>query len=120
MARRYRKHPQTAGRIVDGLAFVVTGEDQKLHTLNSTATHLWELAAAGCTVDEAAESLLEHFELPEAEAPEPSPRQRPRPIDERTDIPTASDSSALREQVAADARECLDDLVARRILIVEP
>lgn len=89
MARRYRKHPQTAGRIVDGLAFVVTGDDQKLHTLNATATRLWELAAAGCTAEDAAGALVERFDV---------------------DTPTA----------LADARECLDDLVARRILIVEP
>jgi hypothetical protein len=94
MAPRYRKHPQTAGRVVDGLAFVVTGDDQKLHSLNATATHLWQLAVEGCTVDEAVDSLLENFEPPEPETED------------------------AREVVTADDRECLDDLVARRILVV--
>lgn len=89
MGARFRKHPQTAGRIVDGLAFVVTGDDQKLHTLNQTATRLWELAAAGCTAEEAADALVELFEV---------------------DRPTA----------LADVRQCLEDLVDRRILIREP
>ena len=31
---RYRRNPQTAGRIIDGQAFVVTPADNKLHTLN--------------------------------------------------------------------------------------
>lgn len=88
MSPRYRKHPQTAGRVVDGLAFVVTADDQKLHTLNSTATRLWELAASGTSADEAAEVLVSVYQV------EPS--------------------TAL-----ADARECLEDLVSRQILIRE-
>ncbi len=62
-APRYRRHPQTAGRIIDGLAFVVTADDNKLHTLNATATRLWQLAAAGCTADDAADELVAHFEV---------------------------------------------------------
>lgn len=59
---RYRRHPQTAGRIVDGLAFVVTADDSKLHTLNGTATRLWQLAAQGCTVEEAADDLSARYQ----------------------------------------------------------
>jgi hypothetical protein len=88
MSPRYRKHPQTAGRIVDGLAFVVTADDQKLHTLNSTATRLWELAAGGTTPDEAAEALVALYEVDQ-------------------------------EAALLDARECLEDLVARQILVRE-
>lgn len=62
-ATRYRRHPQTAGRIIDGQAFVVTADDNKLHTLNVTATRLWELAASGCTVDDAADDLTANFEV---------------------------------------------------------
>ncbi len=57
----YRKHPLTAGRIVDGLAFVVTADDNKLHTLNETGTELWALAQEGFTVEQAAEMLVEKF-----------------------------------------------------------
>lgn len=62
-ATRYRRHPQTAGRIIDGLAFVVTADDNKLHTLNAAATQLWQLAASGCTVDDAADALTARFEV---------------------------------------------------------
>jgi hypothetical protein len=64
----YRRHPQTAGRIIDGLAFVVTADDNKLHTLNAAATRLWQLAASGCTVDDAADELTACFEVERAVA----------------------------------------------------
>ncbi|ACY12952.1 PqqD family protein [Haliangium ochraceum] len=60
-ATRYRRHPQTAGRIIDGQAFVVTADDNRLHTLNRSATRIWELASAGCTADDAAQMLTEHY-----------------------------------------------------------
>ena len=59
----YRRNPQTAGRVIDGLAFVVTPDDNKLHTLNATATLLWQLASRhdGCTVEQAADALVERY-----------------------------------------------------------
>lgn len=86
---RYRRNPQTAGRIIDGQAFVVTPDDNKLHTLNDAATMLWTLAAQGASIDDAAALLCKEFEV---------------------DAVTAQ----------TDAAECLDDLVARRILLLEP
>ena len=59
----YRKHPNTAGRIVDGLAFVVTADDNKLHTLNETGTEIWALAQDEFTVQKAAEALVKKFEV---------------------------------------------------------
>lgn len=85
----YRRNPQTAGRIIDGQAFVVTPDDNKLHTLNDAATLLWTLAAQGASVAAAAALLCQEFEV---------------------DPGTAQ----------VDAAACLDDLVARRILLVEP
>lgn len=67
-ARCYRKNPLTAGRVVDGLAFVVTPDDNKLHTLNATATRLWQLAGEGVTAEEAAAALAREFEVDEAVA----------------------------------------------------
>ena len=61
--RRYRRNPQTAGRVIDGLAFVVTPDDNKLHTLNGTATRLWTLAQAPLSVDDAAAALVEAYEV---------------------------------------------------------
>jgi hypothetical protein len=85
---RYRKNPQTAGRIVDGLAFVVTPGDSRLHTLNAAGTLLWRLAreADGVTVEAGARALTEHFEV---------------------------DADTARRDVEA----CFADLVAREILI---
>lgn len=59
----YRRNPQTAGRVIDGLAFVVTPDDNKLHTLNATATRLWQLAASGCTAEAAADELCSRYEV---------------------------------------------------------
>lgn len=86
---RYRRNPQTAGRIIDGQAFVVTPDDNKLHTLNDAATLLWSSAAQGVSVDDAAALLCKEFEV---------------------------DGDTAR----VDATACLDDLVARRILLTEP
>ena len=86
---RYRRNPQTAGRVIDGQAFVVTPDDNKLHTLNGAATLLWQLTAAGASLDDAAAALCQAYEVETAIA-------------------------------RADAAACLDDLVARHILVVEP
>lgn len=86
--RRYRRNPQTAGREIDGQAFVVTPDDNKLHTLNEAATCLWRLAASGLSADDAAAALCAEYEI---------------------------DSATARR----DAEACLDDLVARQILLVD-
>lgn len=59
----YKRNPQTAGRVIDGLAFVVTPDNNKLHTLNVTATRLWQLAGPGCTAEQAAAELSTHYEV---------------------------------------------------------
>ncbi len=86
--RRYRRNPQTAGRVIDGQAFVVTADDNKLHTLNDAATHLWKLSADGLSADTAAGALCAEYEVDEATA-------------------------------RLDAERCLEDLVARQILVVD-
>jgi len=85
---RYRRNMNTAGRIIDGLAFVVTPDDNKLHTLNAAATRLWEISQRGLDVDSATKALVETYEIDDATA--------------RT-----------------DAQACLDDLLARKILVLE-
>lgn len=86
---RYRRNPQTAGRVIDGLAFIVTPDDNKLHTLNGAATHLWRLAEQGLSADDAAAALCAEYEVD-------------------------------RNTAGRDAAACLDDLVARQILVVDP
>lgn len=61
--RRYRRNPQTAGRVIDGQAFIVTPDDNKLHTLNDAATQLWVLAAQEISADDAASALVEEYEI---------------------------------------------------------
>jgi hypothetical protein len=69
MGVRYRRHPQTAWRVIEGKAFVVTAHLNQLHTLNRTATRLWELAdGEGCSVDEAVARLVAEFEVDEPTA----------------------------------------------------
>lgn len=64
----YTQNPRTAGRVIDGTAFVVTPHDNKLHTLNGTATFVWTLAEADVTLDQIALALTSRFrvELPRA------------------------------------------------------
>jgi hypothetical protein len=85
---RYRKNPATAGRVIEGMAFIITPEDSKLHTLNTTASHLWELARDGFTLEQAAGALAARFDVDEITA-------------------------------HADVKECVEDLVARQILVAE-
>ena len=86
----YRRNPQTAGRIIDGQAFVVTPDNSKLHTLNATATYLWQLASSseGCTAARAADELTARYRID-------------------------------RESALRDAEACFRDLVGRQILIAE-
>ena len=63
MTRTYRKHPLTAGRILDGIAFVVTADDNKMHTLNGSGSVLWRLGEEGLTVEQGALELVREFEV---------------------------------------------------------
>jgi hypothetical protein len=68
MAPKYRQNPRTAGRVIDGLAFVVTPDDNKLHTLNATGTEIWRQAETACTLDELAAALARRFAVEPAQA----------------------------------------------------
>ncbi|MBI4511685.1 MAG: PqqD family protein [Deltaproteobacteria bacterium] len=59
----YRQNPRTAGRVVDGLAFVVTPDDNKLHTLNGTGALIWQLAENGCTLDEIVSAITSRYSV---------------------------------------------------------
>ncbi len=65
---KYIRNPQSATRIIEGKAFVITPMDHKLHTLNETATILWELAANGCTVRQAADHLVATYDVDTTQA----------------------------------------------------
>ncbi len=59
----YRQNPRTAGRIIDGLAFIVTPDDNKLHTLNATGTAIWELTESPRSLDEIVAALAARFDV---------------------------------------------------------
>lgn len=62
--KKYTRHPQLAGRVVDELAFVVTAANNKLHCLNSTATRIWELCAEPRQSSDVAEAIADEFDVP--------------------------------------------------------
>lgn len=57
----YRQNQRTAGRVIDGLAFVITPDDNKLHTLNRTATDIWSLAKDGVSLDAIAGEMAQKY-----------------------------------------------------------
>ena len=61
---RFRQNPRSAGRVVEGTAFVVAPDDPAVLTLNDTATRVWELADGdGATLDEIAAALHKQFKV---------------------------------------------------------
>jgi hypothetical protein len=64
----YRQNPRTAGRVIDGMAFIVTPDDNKLHSLNATGTHIWVLTETNRTVGQVAKALSRKFDVDEAQA----------------------------------------------------
>jgi hypothetical protein len=65
---RYVQNPRTAARVLEGLAFVVSTDQNKMITLNRTGTLVWELAESGCTVDEVVAALKARYGVPEEQA----------------------------------------------------
>jgi len=70
MLVKYQRNPQTAGRIIDAMVFVLTPDDNMLHTLNQTATRLWILAgeSGGTTAEQVADDLVARFQVDKARA----------------------------------------------------
>ncbi len=59
----YRQNPRTASRVLEGSLFVITPDDNTLHTLNATATAIWERAVNGCTVADAVEAVVSQYDV---------------------------------------------------------
>jgi hypothetical protein len=57
----YRQNPRTAGRVIDGVAFIVTPDDNKLHSLNTTGTEIWVLTESIRSLTQVAEALSRRF-----------------------------------------------------------
>ena len=58
-----RHHPESAGRVLDGEAVVVTPADSRMHTLNEVGTFLWDRADGARSVAELAEAVEARFEV---------------------------------------------------------
>jgi hypothetical protein len=54
--------------VIDGLAFVITPDDNKLHTLNKTGALVWTLAESGCTLEEISLRMANSFEIAREQA----------------------------------------------------
>jgi hypothetical protein len=59
----FRQNPQTASRVIDRVAFVVTTHGNKLHTLNRVGTHIWELLAEPREIEDIGRAVEEQFEV---------------------------------------------------------
>lgn len=87
MATTYTKSDQTAARVIDGVAFIVTADNNTLHALNETASELWNAAQeGGFTLEQVVRDLTSNYEV---------------------------DAETARR----DVEECVEDLVARGILV---
>jgi len=60
---RPRHHPQTASRIFDGEAVIISPSQNMVRMLNPTGSRIWELADGSRTITEIANILTEEFEV---------------------------------------------------------
>lgn len=58
-----RQNPDTPARTIDGEALVITPEDSRLHTLNETATYIWDRADGSRTLEAIAAEMADEFEV---------------------------------------------------------
>lgn len=56
-------HPDTAGRLLEGEAVVVTPADSHMHTLDPVGTWIWENADGERTVAQLVDALCEVFDV---------------------------------------------------------
>ena len=58
-----RQNPDTPARTIDGEAIVITPADSTLHTLNDTATFIWDRADGTRTLEAIAAEMVDEFEV---------------------------------------------------------
>ena len=58
-----RHHPQTASRIFEGEAVIISPTQNKVRMLNLTGSRIWELADGSHTLTEIAAILSEEFQV---------------------------------------------------------
>ncbi len=65
--RYVEQNPETPARTIDGEAIVITPHDSTLHTLNDTATYIWDRADGSRRLSEIAADMLAEFDVSETE-----------------------------------------------------
>jgi hypothetical protein len=56
-----KQNPDTAARIIDGLAYVIDPETSELHSFNETATRAWELSDGQITVTQIVDVIATEY-----------------------------------------------------------
>ncbi len=84
----YRRNPNTAGRLLGDRAFIITADQNRLVTLNTTASALWMLAEQGFTMEQAVNTLTTRFEVSEDQA--------------RVDLPSSLDDLVEKQVLVTD------------------
>ena len=64
----FKQNPRSAGRMIDGQAFVMTPEDNKLHSLNGCGSWIWALAEQGITLAQIATEVAARYDVPPLQA----------------------------------------------------
>ena len=65
---QYRRAERIAARVIEGSAFVVSVDQQRMVELNDVGTFIWEALAPAATVDELVEAVAASFEVEPAAA----------------------------------------------------
>ncbi len=62
------RSPQTASRIIDGEAVVLTADDSTFRVFNPVGTRIWDLLASPSMVRQIAAQICAEFEVAETQA----------------------------------------------------
>lgn len=57
-----KQNPDTAARVIDGLAYVIDPVTSELHSFNETATRAWELADGQTSVSQIVDVIAAEYE----------------------------------------------------------
>lgn len=60
---RIARHPRTASRIIDGQAVVINVDQNRLYTLNATASRVWQRLGEGASLDDLAAEICHVFDI---------------------------------------------------------
>lgn len=65
---RYRRANRIAARVIDGAAFVVSVDQQRMVELNEVGTFIWEALEAPATVESLVAAVTEEFTVEASQA----------------------------------------------------